>query len=133
VGANSRDRIWEADVRRRAREVRELDRQGLALHLIVAGSRGFNDRGFVADVLDLVHRKRGIASLCYCDTATRATSYADRWAHSRHIRVFWLAPDRILRHRPLHGVVAFGGPEDFIARAREAGLKVWLRRAPQGA
>jgi hypothetical protein len=123
MGANSRDRVWEAEVRRRAREVRRLDEQGRALHLIVTGGRQFNDRCFVARVLDRLHRERGIASLCYCDNV-RATTYADRWAQSRLIRVFWVDRREILGQR-VHGVVAFDGPHYFIERARAAGHVVW--------
>lgn len=129
MGANSRDRVWEGEVRRRAAEVKELDRQGLALHLIVAGHRHFNERGFVTQLLDRIHAERGIGSLCYCDSRTRATGHADEWARTRLVRVFWLPPERILRHRPLHGVVAFNGPDDFIKRAQAAGFTVW-RVAP---
>jgi hypothetical protein len=139
MGANSRDRVWEADVRQRAREVRKLDAQGLALHLIVTGGRQFNDRSFVADVLDRIHHERGLASLCYCENM-RATTFADRWARSRLVRVFWVDRREILQQR-VHGVVAFDGPHYFIQRARAARLVVWevrpvpyvWRAAPLGA
>lgn len=128
MGFNWRDRTLETEARQRMREVRKLDAQGLALHLIVTGGRAFNDRCFVAQVLDRVHRKRGIASLCYCDNV-RATTFADRWAQSRYIRVFWVDRRHILQ-QPVNGVVAFDGPHYFIERARAAGLIVW-HVAPQ--
>lgn len=123
MGFNSRDRVFDTACRARMREVRRLDEQGLALHLIVAGAREFNDRCFVAAVLDRLHRERGIASLCY-GHSTRATSFADRWAQSRFCRVAWVEPRRLLRQRA-HGVVAFDGPDDFVAQARAAGYAVW--------
>lgn len=128
MGFNTRDRLFDAACRERMRQVRRLDEHGLALHLIVTGARAFNDRCFVARVLDRIHRERGIACLRY-GHAVRATAFADRWAQSRFCRVAWVAP-RALLHQPAHGVLAFDGPDEFVHRARQAGYAVW-RVAPR--
>lgn len=47
----------------RAREVRQLEKEGRALHLIVTGAKAFNDESFVVCHLDRIHRDRGIGLL----------------------------------------------------------------------
>ena len=85
MGFNTRDREHDHWVRTRAREVRRLEDAGRALHLIVAGTKAFNDKSFVTRVLDRLHRERGIGVLLYAG-ATRTTYHADRWAQSRRVR-----------------------------------------------
>ena len=126
MGFNFHDRVFEGDVRQRAREVRRLDAQGRALRLIVTGADAFNDRCFVVEVMNRLHAERGVAAICY-SAINRATRYADAWAQSRHARVEWVAPSRLLQRRA-HGVVAFDGPQDFVDRARRAGFTVWMVR-----
>ena len=126
MGFNTRDREHDLWVRTRAREVRRLEDAGRALHLIVAGTKAFNDKSFVTRVLDRLHRERGIGVLLYAG-ATRTTYHADRWAQSRRVGVRWV-PRADLVRQAAHGVVAFGGPEAFVARARAAGLAVWEPR-----
>ena len=46
MGFNSRDRNHEVWIRSRAREVKRLEAEGRALHLIVCGAKGFNDKSF---------------------------------------------------------------------------------------
>jgi len=128
MGFNSRDRNHDHWIRTRAREVRQLECEGKALHLIVAGAKSFNDKSFVTCVLDRIHAERGISRLVYC-SVVRCTYYADRWAQSRGCEVRFVHR-RDLFTEQVHGVVAFNGPDDFIARAERAGLIVW-RVAPK--
>ncbi len=123
MGFNTRDRDFEHWIWKRAQEVRELEREGLALTLIVTGAKWFNDKSFVTNVLDRVHGERGVAEIRYC-SAVRTTYYADRWAQSRRVRVRYVRPAEIFR-QPAQGVVAFDGPDWFVDKAADAGLRVW--------
>ncbi len=123
MGHNTRDREFEFWIRTRAIEVRRLEAQGLALHLIVTGAKTFNDRSFVANVLDRIHRERGVAEIRYC-SMVRTTYFADRWAQSRRVLVRYVRPREIFRQQA-QGVVAFDGPDWFIDKAANAGLAVW--------
>src|SRR5688572_20177427 len=123
MGFNSRDREHEFWIRVRAREVRHLEKEGRALHLIVTGAKAFNDKSFVVCLLDRIHRERGIGLLRY-SSIVRSTYYADRWAQSRGTAVRYVTRADLFRD-PAHGVVAFAGPDDLIARAERAGLIVW--------
>ena len=132
MGFNSRDRDHDHWIRTRAREVRRLEAQGLALHLAVIAAKGFNDKSFVTCVLDRIHRERGIALLRYCGI-NRSTYYADRWAQSRGSAVRYVPRAELFAAR-LHGCLSFGGPEGLEQRARQAGLIVWrVRPAPLAA
>jgi hypothetical protein len=126
MGFNSRDRNHDHWIRTRAREVKRLEQEGGALHLIVTGAKTFNDKSFVTVVLDRIHRERGISLLVYCSTV-RSTYYADRWAQSRGTAVRYVQRADIFQ-QPAHGVVAFDGPDEFVARGRDAGLIVWRIR-----
>jgi hypothetical protein len=129
MGFNSRDRHHDYWIRTRAREVRRLEAQGLALHLVVIAARGCNDKSFVTCVLDRIHRERGIALLRY-GTINRCTYYADRWAQSRGSAVRYVARADLFA-AGVHGCVSFDGPDALEARARRAGLVVWrVRPAP---
>lgn len=123
MGFNSRDRTFEARALARMREVRALDAQGLALHLAICGSREFNDRCFVARVLDRLHAERGIASIRYC-TSVRATAFADRWAQLRHCPVAYVPRARLFT-APMHGLVAFDGPREWVEKAARVGVTAW--------
>src|SRR5687768_15520894 len=123
MGFNSRSRDHDYWIRTRARQVRELEARGLALHLIVTGAKGFNDKSFVTCVLDRIHAERGIGRLIYA-SMLRTTYYADRWAQSRGCAVRYVPKAELLRQRA-HGIVAFDGPADFVARARRQGWIVW--------
>lgn len=129
MGSNSRDRNFEATALARMREVRRLDQQGRALHLVITGSKAFNDRAYVARVLDRLHAERGIACLSWC-TSIRATLFAHRWAELHYCRSHWVLRAQILAQRPLHGVVAFDGPDAFVATARANGIPVWRLTPP---
>jgi hypothetical protein len=96
MGFNTRDRDLEHWIWKRAQEVRELEREGLALTLIVTGAKSFNDKSFVTNVLDRVHRERGVAEIRYC-SPVRTTYYADRRAQSRRVRVRYVRPAEIFR------------------------------------
>jgi hypothetical protein len=97
----------------------------------VTGAKAFNDKSFVTNVLDRVHRERGVAEIRYC-SAVRTTYYADRWAQSRRVRVRCVRPAEIFR-LPAQGVVAFDGPYWFVDQATDAGFKVWwVKRRGQG-
>ncbi len=123
MGHNTRDRAFEYWILKRSQEVRQLEIEGLALTLIVTGTKAFNDRSFVVNVLDRVHRERGIAEIRYC-SPVRATYFADRWAQSRRARVRFVQQREIFRQQA-HGVVAFDGPDWFVDKAHDAGLVVW--------
>ena len=71
MGFNTRDRDFEHWKWKRSQEVRELEREGLALTLIVTGAKSFNDKSFVTNVLDRVHCERCVAEIRYCRRTTR--------------------------------------------------------------
>jgi predicted Rossmann-fold nucleotide-binding protein len=112
------------------------------LHLIVCGSRHFDNRRIVYKVLDRIHKERGI-NLIIEGGATGADRLAREWAKSRGVlfKTFeadWTTHGRAagpIRNREmlawpyLSGVVAFPGGKgtaDMVRQARTAAVTVWV-------
>lgn len=114
---------FEAWLRERAHVIRRADDGQPALSLIVSGADDFTDADRVHAVLDRVHQDRGVAALAFGHEVP-ATRAAQAWASAHGCNAVTLRPARLLR-AGAHGVVAFGGPDDFLGRAHAAGLIVW--------
>jgi hypothetical protein len=115
------------------------------MRLLVCGGRDFNDRAFLNDALNRVHRKRPITLLIHGD-APGADRLADAWAQEHAVRrapfpANWAefgpsaGPERNQRMIDVgkpDGVVAFPGgvgTADMVRRAEAAGIKVWHPRS----
>lgn len=110
------------------------------LRLIVAGGRGYADRGTLFAVLDAVHAKRGIAEIIHGD-APGADTLAGEWASARGVKCTpcpadWKARGKSAgprRNRYMlslnpDGVVLFPGglgTADMRRAAGEAGVMTW--------
>lgn len=119
------------------------------MKLLVTGGREFADRDFVFACLDRADRKRTIMLLVH-GAASGADTLADEWAVERGVARLpfpvtpaeWRALGRragplrnadMLRLAAPDGVLAFpggSGTADMVARARAAGVPVWLPVLP---
>lgn len=112
------------------------------MRIIVCGGRDYRNRRAVFDALDRLHAKRGIDFLIQ-GAADGADYLAWQWAYERGIRcgsypANWdedgrkaglIRNQRMIDEGKPDGVVAFPGGRgtaDMIARAKKAGLTVWL-------
>lgn len=110
------------------------------LRVIACGGRDYDDTRKVYEVLDRLHRLRGIALLIHGD-ARGADRIAGRWAEHNNVEVHAEPADwesfgkraGFIRNRKMlelqpHGVVAFpggNGTADMKRAARDAGVPVW--------
>lgn len=116
------------------------------LRLIVCGGRDFCDRDFVYAMLDVCHKRNGIACVIH-GAARGADTIAADWCVARgvHAEAFpadWdkhgkaagaLRNQRMLDEGRPDGIIAFPGGRgtaDMVRRGLSTGVKVW-RPAPR--
>jgi hypothetical protein len=112
------------------------------MRLLVCGGRDYRDVGAVYAALDRAHAKRLIRLLIHGACPTGADKHAEDWAKARQVpylgvpaewkkygkRAGPLRNARMLDDWQPDGVTAFPGGDgtaDMMARARDAGVKVW--------
>jgi len=111
------------------------------MRILVCGGRSYGDITRIAQILDKIHRERGITTLIH-GGARGADAIADAWANYNNVEreefcADWkhLGPragpirnQRMIEDGKPHAVVAFPGGRgtaDMTFRARLAGLPVW--------
>ena len=110
------------------------------IRVLVTGGRHYGDRARVREVLDQLHRERGVRELIE-GGATGADLLANRWANEAGVPVVTVKPDwrrgrqaGVLRNAKMMAlkpdlVVAFPGARgtaDCVARAKLAGVEVLM-------